>query len=215
MEPVLARKDPGFRDRTFNFVMPEGQTAISALTDAPFDLILERIRNALLGCQKVLFAVFAIDISANDESQKFLRGELHGGRKVYFQAHVYGIVRTSSRKAVWKALRPLFKKSANIYRPLWISEKAFNGSAYGTSYVLKPHGVRHAPYKDGKGEWNLPRKPPPLKPREHVHYLLAMHQLGFAGRIGFVGLHPVIAKAGKGKLTDVVLCRVHRKGSAK
>jgi hypothetical protein len=210
LKPVLAIKDRGFRDRTFNFVMPEGQTAVSALADAPFAYILSRIRAALLACPNVLFAVFAIDISANDDSNKFLDGKLRRGRKKYFQAHVYGIVRTSRRKAVWRALRPLFPKSANIYRPLWISKDPFDGSAYGISYVLKPHGVRHAPYKDVNGEWVLPKYKPLLKPREHVHYLLATHKLGLAGRVGFVGLRPAIAKTRNGKAARVVLRRVAR-----
>jgi len=210
MAPVLSSSDHGYKDWAFNFVMPEGQTAIKGLADARFNLLIGRIRKALLTSPKVRFAVFAVDVSANDDTEKFLKGRLLHGRKRYFQAHVYGVVRAKKRAVVWRALRGLFGTAPNIYRPLWISKEPFDGSAKGVSYILKPQGFRHVAYLNLSGHWKTRKPTPRLKPREHVHYLLAMDQLGFSRRIGFVGLHPVVTDGAGARPATVVLRRVRR-----
>lgn len=211
---VIRKPQPGFHDHAFNFVMPEGQAAINDLGSVDFDGILGKCRAALDQCKAVEFAILGIDISANDDTAKFNHGRLKHGLRIYWQVHVYGIVRTSSRQAVWDALRHLFPKAANIYRPLSVSDDPFDGANKGISYICKPDGFRHVVYLDKTGNWNTPHKPAALKPREHVHYLLAMHELGFARRIALVGLHPVETRATKHKKRGVRLHRVHRGGSA-
>jgi len=212
---VLRKPQVGFQDFAFNFVMPEGQTAIRDLGGVDFDTILGKCRIALSQCNEVAFGIIGIDTSANDDTDKFAKKKLTRGPRIYWQVHVYGIVRTRSRQAVWDALRPLFGKSANIYRPLYISKKPFDGSNKGISYISKPDGFRHVPYFDEqRGEWNTPHKPSALTAREQVYYLLAMHDLGFARRIALVGLHPLETKATENKNRGVRLHRVHRGGSA-
>lgn len=188
VKPPAARLPGCCQDWAFNFVMPEGQAPIDELEQAQFALILSRVRVALDRCRAVKFAVAGIDISVNDDAEKVRLGRLKRGPKVYFQVHVYGVVRTRDKGAVWDALRHLFGSSQNIYRPLSI--RPFDGAKRGLSYICKPQGFRHVSYFDEqRKEWNTPRKPPALKAREHVHYLLAMHALGFSGRIALVGLH--------------------------
>lgn len=215
LAPVLSKSDKGYSDWAFNFVMPEGQTAIHSLPAAQLGPLIERIRRALLASPRVLFAALGIDISANDDTEKFLRGRLHDGQKRYFQAHVYGVVRAESRDDIWRALRDLFGTAPNIYRPLWVSPKPFDGSAKGVSYILKPQGFRHIAYLNHEGHWKTRKPSPKLKPREQVYYLLAMNKLGLAHRIGFVGLHPVVVRATTSTPATVVLRRVARKASAK
>jgi hypothetical protein len=70
----------------------------------------------------------------NDDTEKFRLGRLKNGRRVNWQVHVCRVVRTSNKKAAWNALRHLFLESANIYRPLSISRKPFDGAAKGISY---------------------------------------------------------------------------------
>jgi hypothetical protein len=191
--------------------MPEGQAAIHDIGSVDFDGILGKCRAALDQCKAVTFAVLGIDISANDDTAKFKKGRLKHGLRIYWQVHVYGIVRTSNRQAVWDALRHLFGKADNIYRPLYISEKPFDGANKGISYICKPDGFRHVPYFDEqRGEWNTPLKPKALTAKQHVYYLLAMHDLGFAHRIALVGLHPVITAKTKNKNRGVRLRRVYR-----
>jgi hypothetical protein len=212
---VLMKQDDGCNEWSFNFVMPEGQVAIADLGDAPFAEIMERVRAALDSCPAVLFAVLGIDISVNDDTEKFRHGRLKKGPRVYWQIHIYGLVRASDRQAVWNALRHLFPKAANIYRPLAMSAKPFDGKLKGNSYICKPQGFRHILYFDTqRGEFDTPKKPPALKAREHVHYLLAMHRLGLKNRIAFVGLHPEITKATKTHNRGVRLRRVLRRGRA-
>jgi hypothetical protein len=212
---LLCKPQAGFQDFAFNFVMPEGQAAIKDLGKVDFDTILRKCRIALSQCGAVEFAVLGIDTSANDDTDKFDKNKLVSGLRIYWQVHVYGIVRTSSRQAVWDALRHLFNKADNIYRSLYISKKPFDGSNKGISYISKPDGFRHVPYFDEqRGEWNTPHKPSALRAREQVHYLIAMHDLGFARRIALVGLHPVETQATKNKGRGVRLHRVYRGGSA-
>jgi hypothetical protein len=212
---VLKADDVHCKDWSFNFVMPDGQVAIADLERAPFTMILKRVRSALEKCRAVEFGVLGIDISANDDSQKFRYGRLNKGPHIYFQVHVYGVVRTRNKKAVWNALRHLFPSAANIYRPLSMSRKPFDGAAKGISYILKPQGFRHAPYFDeARGEWNTPIKPPALRAREYIYYLLAMHRLGLKNRIAFVGLHPEITKPAKTRNRSVRLRRVALRGRA-
>lgn len=206
----LRQPDKEFDDWTFNFVMPDGQARIHELEQVDFDGIMKKCRDALDACPAVKFAALGIDISANDDRDKFKHGRLTNGPRIYWQAHVYGVVRTSSRRAVWDALRPLFPKSPNIYRPLRMSPKPFDGSNGGISYICKPHGFWHTPYLNDNGEWATPRYAKPLKGGERVRYLLAMHDLGFARRIAFVGLHPVETKATKTKRRGLRLHQIFR-----
>jgi hypothetical protein len=208
---VLRKPKAGFQDYSFNFVMPDGQVAIFDLGSAPFDLILNRCREALDKCEAVEFAVLGIDTSFNDDTEKFKEGRLTKGPRKYWQVHVYGIVRTSDRQAVWNALRHLFVKAENIYRPLTISTDPFDGSPGGISYVCKPDGFRRPLYKHPVWGWIKPRKQPALTARQHVYYLLAMHHLGFARRIAFVGLHPFITVATKKSKRGVALRKVSRR----
>lgn len=207
---VLRQHQVGYQDFSFNFVMPEGQTRIEDICGAPFDYILDKCRAALDECEAVEFAALGTDTSANDDTEKFKHGRLTFGPRKYWQVHVYGVVRTSDRQAVWDALRPLFNGAANIYRPLTISPEPFNGSPLGLSYVCKPHAFQHKPFLGMDGEWNTPRKAPALTARQHLHYLLAMHDLGLPRRIAFVGLHPEITKATKTRNHSVRLRRVAR-----
>jgi hypothetical protein len=193
----LKHPTPGFRDFSFNFVMPDGQAPIHDLGSVDFDAILNKCRDALAKFSAVEFAVLGIDTSANDDTDKFAKGKLCDGPKVYWQAHIYGIVRATHRQAVWDALHGLFPKAPNIFRPLWVSPGPFSGSAAGISYMCKPDAFRRVPYRNEHGEWATPRVPPALKAREQVHFMLAMHDLGFARRIAFVRLHPVLTPATK------------------
>jgi hypothetical protein len=211
---LIRKSRNGYQDFTFNFVMPEGQTAICALESAPFDRILAKVRTALSECTAVEFAAFGIDTSANDDTAKFKSGRLKFGRRRYFQVHVYGLVRTNNRRAVWDALRHLFKSAANIYRPLTISPKPFDGSPNGLSYICKPDAFKHSPYLDKTGNWNTRKKHEAITASHHVRYLLAMHNLGFARRIALVGLHPEITKPTKTRNRGVRLRRVVRGGRA-
>jgi hypothetical protein len=208
---VLRKPKAGFQDYSFNFVMPDGQVAIFDLGSAPFDLILNRCREALDKCSAVVSAVLGIDTSFNDDTEKFRKGRLNKGPRKYWQVHVYGFVRTSDRRAVWDALRHLFAQADNIYRPLTISTDPFDGSPGGISYVCKPDGFRRPLYKHPVWGWIKPRTQPALTAQQHVHYLLAMHQLGFARRVAFVGLHPVITKTNKLGKRSVALRRVARR----
>lgn len=215
MAPVLSKGDKRHRDWAFNFVMPEGQTNLNRLATAPFVMIMQRIRGALLDSPDVLFAAVAFDTSANDDKEKFRLGRLRKGRQLYFQVHVYGVVRTKNRAAVKRALTGLFDAAPNIYRPLWVSGEPFDGSAKGTSYILKPQGFRHIAYLNDEKHWKTRKPTPRLKPREQVYYLLAMHKLGLARRVGFVGLHPVVTKATSVAPATVILRRVTRAKSAR
>lgn len=211
---LLGKQHDGYQDFTFNFVMPDGQAAIKQLGTVDFLDIMAKCRSALDSCSAVEFAVVAFDTSANDDTEKFTKGKYTTGPVVYFQVHMYGIVRTNDRKAVWKALRPLFAKAANIYRPLHIPKKVFNGSNKGISYLLKPDAFRRVSYlyeKAAKPYWTTKNPAPALKPSEHVFYMLAMHALDFIGRIGLVGLHPVRTKATKHRKPGVGLRRVYRR----
>ena len=211
---LLRKQHDGYQDFTFNFVMPDGQASVGKLATVDFLNIMAKCRSALDRCSAVEFAVVAFDTSANDDTEKFRKGKYTAGPVIYFQVHVYGIVRTSDRAAVWEALRPLFAKATNIYRPLHIPKKAFNGSNKGISYLLKPDAFRRVSYRNEKPAtpyWTTRSPPPALKTRELVHYLVAMHALGFLGRIALVGLHPFATKATKHHARGVALRRVHRR----
>jgi hypothetical protein len=211
---LLGKRQTDYQDFSFNFVMPDGQIGIQDLQSAPFDYILRKCRAALDKCEAVQFAVIGIDTSANDDTDKFKHGRLTYGPRHYWQVHVYGVVRTNDRQAVWDALRHLFGKAANISHPLRMPGEPFDGSARGVSYICKPDAFRHLPYLDKSGNWNTPHRPPALTARQHVHYLLAMHDLSFARRIALVGLHPLITKSIKEKNSGVVLRKVFRGRSA-
>jgi hypothetical protein len=210
---LLRKPQAGYQDFSFNLVMPDGQAGVGDLESAPFDRVLGKCRLALDQCKPVEFAVFGIDISANDDTDKFKHGRLTLGPRRYWQVHIYGVVRTSDRQAAWGSLRHLFSEAENISHPLRMSTKPFDGSARGISYICKPDAFRHTVYVDKAGKLNTPRKPPALTARQHVHYLLAMHDLGFARRVALVGLHPVVTRATKKKNSGIALRRVFRGSS--
>lgn len=189
------KSDAGYSDWSITLIMPEGQTRFDSFGQVDFGAIMALPLAALSACPSVKFAILGFDISANDDREKFKHGRLTFGPKVYAQVHLHGLVRASSKDEIKACLSNLFTRSANIFRPLTVLP--FDGSARGISYIIKPDGYRHVPYLNANGEWATPRTSPALKPREHVFYALQMHALGLSGRIGLVGLHPVVRGANR------------------
>lgn len=210
LKRVLRDNDPGYEDYSFNFVMPDGQVGLTELSTAPFDHILRKCREALKSSLDVLFAVVGIDVSFNDDSLKFEKGRLSTGPRCYWQIHVYGIARVRHRDAIRTALNGLFVRADNIYRPLKASKTPFDSSARGLSYICKTVAFRHVAIKDKRGDWNTPKEPRGLTAEQQVHYLLAIHALGFSRRVAFVGLHPVKHPTAKNPKGMVILRRVYR-----
>lgn len=188
---IKSPPNPGYQDKAFNFVFPAGQVPIGDLRLVRWRKIMRRCVAALENCGCVAWGILAFDVSFNDDTKKAQRGAIHLPPFLYWQVHLYGIIRTSDYPKVRAVLKALWPKDEKIKSPVKAKAK-FNGSYYAISYLLKPAAFKRSAYwptRAIKPRWQTGKSA--LKGRVHVEYLTASHQLGLPGRIGLINLHPM------------------------
>ena len=204
---LIRDQSPGYRDHAFNFVMPAGQAALGELNSVDFDGIMRTCRQAIDGTRVVEFAVLAFDNSLNIDTEKFSEGVYKIPPEIYWQVHIYGIIRTTDRLRVRQTLSDLYAENEKIRFPIKFRND-FDGSTKAISYLLKPEAFRRSAYHSPGYKCWTTAKPQALKPREQVEFLVESHKLGFARRIQLINLHPINTKATKTKKGGVALCKV-------
>ena len=181
-----------YQDRSFTYIYPEGQCAIGTLRKANFKKHLQRTLQVIENTGLVEFGILAFDNSFNDDRAKFAHGEFHIPPELYWQIHLYGIIRTRDFDLVMDALRAATPENEKI-RQIVRARKSFDGKPKVLSYIFKPTAYKRQPFKvqkgSRKGDWAM-GDAKALNAAQHVEYLVAAHELGIPNRICLINLHP-------------------------
>jgi hypothetical protein len=136
------------------------------------------------------WGIFGLDVSFNDLSAK---GQLNG-----FQGQVYGFIETNNRQKLRDLLKKAFPPTDIISKT--VRTRRFDGTAKGASYALKFEFIRRVSYWDDQCErpcWRTRKVS--LKAPEHKELMLALDQVGLAGRMTVIGVS--LSKNEKGEIT--------------
>ncbi len=146
----------------------------------------KEVIEAIERTETAIWAVFGLDISMNDDTQK--------GFDLAWQAQFYGFARVNDRPGFSKSLRRRFHRDERVTRPVVV--KPCDGTAKAFSYALKPDCVRRIAYwGDGRTQTGQPRKcwrtrKLSLKAREEIELKLFLDQLGLTRRLLLLGFEP-------------------------
>jgi hypothetical protein len=153
-------------------VSPDAQAPIGELASIDCKQLSRAVRQGLEESGVANWAIFGGDISCDDQTKKGL------GR--FWQYHGHGFVVTADPGAVAESLRTKIPRVVTV--PCRVEQAAYDGTAYGASYALKPQFYRRTSYWDGAAScWRTNSQR--LEPRQLVELALMLHELGFSGRL--------------------------------
>jgi len=154
--------------------------------------IRKSLRETIYGTELVEWAVFGLDVSVNDDTNK--------GLDLAWQIQFFGVAKVKDRLAFSKYLRRTFRTDSRVRRPVVVRE--CDGTDLAFSYVFKPRFIRRVSYwGDGATGTGAPRKcwrtrKVSLKAREEVELRLFLHRIGVTKRVPLIGLK--VARTGAG-----------------
>jgi len=147
---------------------------------------------AIYSTRLVKWAVFGLDISMNDDTNK--------GFDLGWQIQYYGFAKVEDRRTFSHVLRQSLRGDSRVSRPVVV--KSCDGADRALSYAFKPDSIRRISYwGTGKTHTGKPRKcwrtrKVSLKAREEVELRLWLHQIGLSKRVSLFGLKVVRTRYG-------------------
>jgi hypothetical protein len=94
------------------------------------------LRETVYGTEFVEWALFGLDVSLNDDTNK--------GLDLAWQIQFFGVAKVKDRRAFSKRLRRCFRPNSRVRRPVVV--KCCDGSDRAFSYVFKTRFIRRVTY---------------------------------------------------------------------
>lgn len=148
---------------------------------------IETVRDQLVATGLVEWAVLGLDVSWNDH-----RAVAHDWPdcepRFGWKPHIYGFVKATDRVALRKAVSAMFAPTVSV--PVPYKGRYYDGSAYGASYALKGQFYRRNVYPN-RLDGSPTVRDLDLTAALEIELMLALTELGLAGRIELIGLKTV------------------------